>query len=103
MSAGRFLGGLVLGGALGAIIGLLLAPRPGRETRSIIKEEFERRVDETSHNIKEKASELTSEVGHRVDDLKHRAKDIAQDLERVGQDTWDKVSHLPHRAEETTS
>lgn len=102
MSAGRFLGGLVIGGALGAIIGLLLAPRPGRETRSIIKEEFERRVDETSSNIKGKAQELSSEVGHRVDDLKHRAKDIAQDLERVGKETWDKVSHLP-RAEETTS
>ena len=32
-----FMGGLLVGAALGAIAGLLVAPRPGRETRQILK------------------------------------------------------------------
>ncbi len=32
-----FMGGLLVGAALGAIAGLLIAPRPGRETRQILK------------------------------------------------------------------
>lgn len=35
--SGAFLGGLVLGSTVGALAGLLLAPRPGRETRKILK------------------------------------------------------------------
>lgn len=32
-----FLGGIVVGAALGAVAGLLLAPRSGRETRGILR------------------------------------------------------------------
>ncbi|MBE9079816.1 YtxH domain-containing protein [Romeria aff. gracilis LEGE 07310] len=32
-----FLGGVVMGAAIGAVTGLLLAPRSGRETRRILK------------------------------------------------------------------
>lgn len=35
--SGGFLGGLVLGAAMGAVAGLLIAPRSGRETRKILK------------------------------------------------------------------
>lgn len=35
--SGRFLGGLLVGTALGTLTGLLLAPRSGRETRSILR------------------------------------------------------------------
>ncbi|MEY3299203.1 MAG: hypothetical protein RLZZ597_2463 [Cyanobacteriota bacterium] len=35
--SGGFWGGLVLGSAIGAVTGLLLAPRTGRETRKILK------------------------------------------------------------------
>lgn len=35
--SGGFWGGLVLGTAIGAVTGLLLAPRTGRETRKILK------------------------------------------------------------------
>ena len=34
---GLFVGGLMLGSAVGTAIGLLIAPRPGRETRKVIK------------------------------------------------------------------
>jgi gas vesicle protein len=32
-----FLGGVLIGGAIGAIVGLLVAPRSGKETRTIVK------------------------------------------------------------------
>jgi gas vesicle protein len=35
--SGGFWGGLLLGAAMGAVAGLLLAPRTGRETRKILK------------------------------------------------------------------
>lgn len=36
-ASGAFLGGLVLGSTVGALAGLLMAPRTGRETRQILK------------------------------------------------------------------
>ncbi|HZG38115.1 MAG TPA: YtxH domain-containing protein [Nodosilinea sp.] len=35
--SGGFVGGLMLGAAMGAVAGLLVAPRTGRETRRILK------------------------------------------------------------------
>lgn len=35
--SGAFLGGMIIGAAFGAVAGLLIAPRPGRETRQLIK------------------------------------------------------------------
>lgn len=35
--SGRFLGGMILGATIGAVTGLLIAPRPGRETRRFLK------------------------------------------------------------------
>jgi gas vesicle protein len=34
---GTFLGGMLLGGAVGTIVGLLAAPRTGKETRKIVR------------------------------------------------------------------
>jgi gas vesicle protein len=35
--SGSFLGGMIIGAAMGTIAGLLVAPRTGRETRQLIK------------------------------------------------------------------
>lgn len=35
--SGFFLGGLLAGGAIGTIVGLLIAPRSGKETRKLLK------------------------------------------------------------------
>lgn len=40
-STGAFIGGLLVGSAIGTIIGLLIAPRSGRETRQILKKSAE--------------------------------------------------------------
>ena len=38
MSVGKFLGGFVVGAALGAVAGLLLAPKSGAETREMLSD-----------------------------------------------------------------
>jgi len=40
-SGGVFIGGLLLGAAAGAVAGLLLAPKTGRETRQLLKQSAE--------------------------------------------------------------
>ena len=61
MSVSRFLAGFIVGGAIGAVAGILLAPRSGEETRKMLKDtadDMARRADETAKQIKE-----TSETG----------------------------------------
>ncbi len=59
MSDGNFLKGLIIGGLIGAVAGLLLAPKSGRETRADIcnktdelikmaKEEYDLSLEKTS-------------------------------------------------------
>lgn len=40
-STGSFVGGMLIGTAIGTVIGILAAPRPGRETRQIVKKSAE--------------------------------------------------------------
>ena len=35
--SGLFVGGVLLGAAIGTLTGILMAPRPGRETRQLLK------------------------------------------------------------------
>lgn len=62
MSDGNFLKGLIIGGIIGAVAGLLLAPKSGRETRADIcnrteellrfaREEYEKGLGKTSEVI----------------------------------------------------
>ncbi len=62
MSEGNFLKGLIIGGLIGAVAALLLAPKSGRETRADIcnrtdellklaREEYEKGVEKTSDVI----------------------------------------------------
>jgi gas vesicle protein len=46
--------GLIVGAALGLAIGFLFAPRPGAETRQLLKEKAE--------TARERAAEITSKV-----------------------------------------
>jgi gas vesicle protein len=47
-TGGRFFAGLILGAIIGAAVGLLYAPKPGTETRRLLKEK--------ALSIKEKVS-----------------------------------------------
>jgi gas vesicle protein len=61
-SFGKFMLGTLVGGALGAVLGLLLAPRSGQETRKLIKDEFSTRYNDSVDCVKEKADAVRAKI-----------------------------------------
>ena len=79
MSVSRFLAGFIVGGAIGAVAGVLLAPRSGEETRKILKDtadDMTRRADETAKQIKVKADDAVSDLQKRGDEIKEKLQDL---------------------------
>lgn len=63
--SGSFLGGLLLGGTLGAVAGLLAAPRSGRETRYFIRK--------SADALPELAEDLSTSLQLQADRLSESA------------------------------
>jgi len=98
MSTGKFIGGLLIGGALGAVIGLLLAPRSGEETRYMLRDEFNERMNRSLDTVKSKTSELKDRAYEfrgkalqTAEVLKDRGQQIASDLEEAGREALHKL------------
>jgi gas vesicle protein len=64
-SSGSFLGGVLLGAAIGAVTGLLMAPRSGRETRQLLKK--------SADALPELAEDLSTSVQLQADRLSETA------------------------------
>ncbi|AOX02370.1 gas vesicle protein [Moorena producens PAL-8-15-08-1] len=60
-SAGAFIGGMLLGSAVGTVVGLLIAPRTGRDTRKLLKK--------SADALPELAEDLSSSVQLQADRL----------------------------------
>ncbi|MEL6441561.1 MAG: YtxH domain-containing protein [Cyanobacteria bacterium J06621_8] len=58
---GLFVGGLMIGSAVGTLIGLLIAPRTGKETRKVIKK--------SADALPELAEDLGSSIQFQADRL----------------------------------
>jgi len=57
--------GLLVGAVLGLAVGFLFAPRPGEETRQLLKEKAEvarERAAETARKVRETAAEVTKKA-----------------------------------------
>lgn len=64
-NSGSFIGGLLLGAAIGTISGLLIAPRTGKETRQILKKSAEA--------LPELAEDISTSVQLQADRLSETA------------------------------
>ncbi|MEL6931162.1 MAG: YtxH domain-containing protein [Cyanobacteria bacterium J06600_6] len=60
-STGLFVGGLMIGSAVGTLMGLLIAPRTGKETRKVIKK--------SADALPELAEDLSSSIQLQADRL----------------------------------
>lgn len=79
MSVGKFLAGFVVGGALGAIAGILLAPQSGEETRELINDASKDVVKKTDKTVKElqtKADEVVSEMQKKGDEIMNKIQSM---------------------------
>ena len=66
VNTNKLVTGLIAGAALGAVAGLLFAPKPGKESRQIVAA----RADE----LRQKADELRNKAGGYVDAMRSRRK-----------------------------
>lgn len=67
-----FLLGAVVGGVIGAISALLLAPKSGKELRGDIGHQY--------HNVKEKTQEIAEVVNRKSHEVADKAKEVASQM-----------------------
>jgi gas vesicle protein len=82
MKRGQFVKGTIIGAAIGAIAGILLAPKSGKETQADIK----RKVRGTYDDIQRRLERMSDEVSGRVDSLKEAAKDLKGEAKEESQE-----------------
>lgn len=76
-----FLTGLVFGGLAGAATALLLAPRPGVETRRLIRDQVETARDQAALTLEEarhNAEHAVQQAGAKVEHLQRRGRSLWQ-------------------------
>ena len=84
MSAGKFLAGFIVGGAVGALAGLLLAPKSGEETREMLARTSSEIYDKTEDSLKE---------------IKEKAEVVVEDLQKKGDELIAKVQSMLKKEE----
>ena len=89
--------GLVAGGAIGAVIALLYAPKTGKEFRAELRDKADdlmEGADEYLHAAKTKAGEIVSEAKKRSDqlitDAKKKADTLLVDADKIISDARQK-------------
>ena len=96
-----FLIGFLAGGAIGAVVALLTAPKSGRELRADIKLKSEEYLDEAEKYLseaKDKARELINEGKKKseriINDARSKSEDILKDAEKVFKDAKVKTTDV---------
>lgn len=77
MSKGKFALGAIFGAAIGAVAGILTAPKSGKETRAEIKSKAEKMKTEAmkkAEMVGEKASDMTEKIKSEAGDLRDRTE-----------------------------
>ena len=91
-----FFTGLVVGGLVGAVTMLLMAPQPGEQTRSELQTGAVELRDRTATTVKDTLTQVKSKANQIKADVQIKA----QDLGHQGQDLLVKqLDHVSHAAE----
>ena len=92
-SFGDFLTGLIVGGAVGYMMALLNAPRPGNKTRQILTErgrELRDRAMDTVQTTVDKTGKLVEDsrqrLGTQVESTRNRVQDRVSDMKGRGEE-----------------
>lgn len=72
MSNGKFLAGILLGAAAGAVLGVLFAPDKGADTRKKIA----KKTSKLGDDIKAKFDEMTEVIREKFDSIREDANDM---------------------------
>lgn len=86
MSVGKFFAGFIIGGCVGGIMGVLLAPRSGQETRQILAEnssELYKNAESSIKEIQSKADFAMEEIQKKGDDLLKKVQEAISKEQQV--------------------
>ena len=107
----KFLFGVLLGGAVGALLAVLTTPRSGDETRKLIREELNTRYDDSKEVLgkqykesREKFDKTWDESKVKFNDswanakdagayLSGKAKVLGDDLKETGKEAFDRLKN----------
>ena len=92
---GHFLMGLLIGGALGALAGILFAPKSGKELRSDLKE----KGTEVLKDAKEMYADASTKAQEIIDEAKHQAKELKKEADRYLSEARQKAKEILARVE----
>jgi gas vesicle protein len=76
---GRFLRGFLIGGFLGAVAGILLAPKSGKELRSDLKQKGSEALEEAKHVY----GDTMGKAETVLEDARRRAKELKGEADRL--------------------
>ena len=79
-----------MGIGIGIIVGLLLAPRSGKETRELLATKSK----ETMDDLERRLTELRSELGDRIDALKDLAATVSEEARVQSRELISKAEEL---------
>ena len=88
MSSKKILVGVVSGVAIGALLGMLFAPKKGSETR----EKINKLAGEFGNLAKEKFNELLDGIIEKVEGTKDEVSELTQKVETKIEDEFDDIS-----------
>ena len=84
-SGGSFIAGFLLGGIVGTLVGILLAPKPGSETRAdllVQSEALRERAEELAARVRERVGPavegVRERVGPAVEGVRERVAPVAE-------------------------
>ena len=75
-----FLSGLVIGGFVGAVLALVLAPQSGEETRDYLRakaHEAKGKALDMAYDLKDHAATVADDLRTQADELARRGRDLA--------------------------
>ena len=92
-TAGQLMAGVVFGAAVGATLGLMLAPRTGRETRRIMAESGER--------MRKQAADAYQQASTSVNDMMNRGRTAVSRGREAFESARDRaVDEVPRRVDQ---
>lgn len=87
---GHLFVGLLIGGGIGALAGILFAPKSGRELRAEIKE----KSDAVLKDAKDLYADAITKASQIVEEAKHQAIELKKDADRHLSETRQKTKEI---------
>ncbi|QJD80886.1 YtxH domain-containing protein [Spirosoma rhododendri] len=78
----RSLPGILVGLAVGAVVGILLAPESGKKTRKRISSESDSFFSDLQDQLQDGLDSIKSQYNDFVDQAGSKSKDVADELKR---------------------